>query len=172
MGCGAYCARRSAMQRVHGVIVAAAPTLKPRIWYGTPAYATSASTPALITLRNDERLNLAITEKAAFRAAGGGQGADAGCLVLRDGGRRHREADRRDRLRWRRDVTRAAARELLGPTVWNHLHWFTTVRGRRMGDGVVRWERALLLAADRKIRDQRWLVDGLFLGPRDEGSTP
>lgn len=63
--------RRSLMQRVHEVIVAAAPDLKPRIWYGMPAYAKSASTSALVTLRNDERLNLALTEKAAFRAAGG-----------------------------------------------------------------------------------------------------
>jgi hypothetical protein len=66
--------RRTAMQRVHDVIMAAAPALKPRIWYGMPAYALSASTPALITLRNDERLNLAITEKADFRAAGGADG--------------------------------------------------------------------------------------------------
>ncbi|WP_121257763.1 DUF1801 domain-containing protein [Nocardioides ferulae] len=65
---------RSTMQRVHEVIMAAAPSLKPRIWYGMPAYAKSASTPALITLRNNERLNLAITEKAAFRAAGGADG--------------------------------------------------------------------------------------------------
>ncbi|MGB0100381.1 MAG: DUF1801 domain-containing protein [Nocardioides sp.] len=65
---------RSTMQRVHDIIMAAAPTLKPRIWYGMPAYAKSASTPALVTLRMDERLNLAITEKAAFRAAGGVDG--------------------------------------------------------------------------------------------------
>ncbi len=66
--------RRSVMQRVHDIIVTAAPTLKPRIWYGMPAYAKSASTPALVTLRNDERLNLAITEKATFQAAGGVDG--------------------------------------------------------------------------------------------------
>lgn len=66
--------RRSVVQRVHEVIVAAAPALKPRIWYGMPAYAESASTPALVTLRNDERLNLAITEKADFRPAGGADG--------------------------------------------------------------------------------------------------
>jgi hypothetical protein len=65
---------RSVIQRVHDIIMTAAPTLKPRIWYGMPAYAKSASTPALVTLRNDERLNLAITEKAAFRAAGGRDG--------------------------------------------------------------------------------------------------
>ena len=66
--------RRSVMRRVHDVIMTAAPALRPRIWYGMPAYAKSASTPALITLRNDERLNLAITEKVAFRAAGGVDG--------------------------------------------------------------------------------------------------
>lgn len=65
---------RSTMQRVHDIILAAAPDLKPRIWYGMPAYAKSASTPALVTLRMDERLNLAITEKAPFRAAGGKDG--------------------------------------------------------------------------------------------------
>src|SRR5690606_27977513 len=66
--------RRSVVQQVHDIIVAAAPGLKPRIWYGMPAYAASASTPALVTLRNDERLNLALTEKAPFRAAGGANG--------------------------------------------------------------------------------------------------
>lgn len=67
--------RRSVMQQVHDIIVTAAPTLKPRIWYGMPAYAASASTPALVTLRNDERLNLALTEKVPFRAARGADGA-------------------------------------------------------------------------------------------------
>lgn len=67
--------RRSIVQRVHDVIMTAAPTLKPRIWYGMPAYAESASTPALVTLRNGERLNLAITEKVDFRPAGGVDGA-------------------------------------------------------------------------------------------------
>ncbi|MCK6067778.1 MULTISPECIES: DUF1801 domain-containing protein [Microbacterium] len=66
--------RRSVMQQVHDIVMAAAPDLKPRIWYGMPAYAKSASTPALVTLRNDERLNLAITEKADFRPAGGVDG--------------------------------------------------------------------------------------------------
>ncbi len=66
--------QRSLVQRVHEIVVATAPDLKPRIWYGMPAYATSASTPALLTLRNDDRLNLAITEKADFKAAGGADG--------------------------------------------------------------------------------------------------
>jgi len=49
--------RRSVMRRVHDVIVVAAPDLRPRIWYGMPACAKSASTPALILLRNDELMN-------------------------------------------------------------------------------------------------------------------
>ena len=65
---------RSLVQRAHEVIVAAVPTLKPRIWYGMPAYALSASTPALLTLRNDERVNLALTEKVTFRPAGRSDG--------------------------------------------------------------------------------------------------
>ncbi len=67
--------RRSTMQRIHEVIMATAPQLKPRIWYGMPAYALGASVPALITLRSDERLNLALTEKVALRPAGGADGS-------------------------------------------------------------------------------------------------
>lgn len=66
--------RRSVVQHAHDVIMAAAPELKPRIWYGMPAYAASASTPALVTLRNDERLNLALTEKVTYRPSGGADG--------------------------------------------------------------------------------------------------
>ena len=66
---------RSLVQRVHEVIVAAAPELKPRIWYGMPAYARSASTPALVSLRNDERVNFSLTEKVPLRPAGGPDGA-------------------------------------------------------------------------------------------------
>ncbi|MBT1258297.1 DUF1801 domain-containing protein [Rhodococcus erythropolis] len=66
--------RRSVMRRVHDVIVVAAPDLRPRIWYGMPAYAKSAGTPALISLRNDELMNLSITEKAAIEPAGGKDG--------------------------------------------------------------------------------------------------
>lgn len=65
---------RGIMQRVHEVIVSAAPDLKPRIWYGMPGYAASASTPVLVFFRNDERLSLGLSEKVAFRAAGGEDG--------------------------------------------------------------------------------------------------
>lgn len=62
---------RSIMRRMHEVIVTAAPDLKPRIWYGMPGYATSASSPILIFFRNDERLSLGLSEKVEFRPAGG-----------------------------------------------------------------------------------------------------
>ncbi|WP_460775077.1 hypothetical protein [Microbacterium sp. GXF7504] len=39
-----------------------------------PVYARSAGAPALITLRDDERVNLALTEKVELRPAGGTEG--------------------------------------------------------------------------------------------------
>lgn len=65
---------RSLVRRVHEIIMNASPALKPRIWYGMPAYALSASAPALVTLRNDERVNLALTEKVELVPAGGSDG--------------------------------------------------------------------------------------------------
>lgn len=65
---------RSVMRRMHEVIVAAAPELKPRIWYGMPGYAASAGSPILIFFRNDERMTLGVSEKVPFRPAGGEDG--------------------------------------------------------------------------------------------------
>lgn len=61
---------RSALQRMHEVILAAAPQLKPRIWYGMPGYAASASTPVLVFVRADESMTLGVGERAA-RVTGG-----------------------------------------------------------------------------------------------------
>lgn len=65
---------RALVRRIHEVIMDAAPQLKPRIWYGMPAYALAASAPVLVTLRKDERVNLALTEKVRFTAAEGEDG--------------------------------------------------------------------------------------------------
>lgn len=65
---------RGVMRRMHDVIVATAPDLKPRIWYGMPGYAKSASAPVLVFFRNDERMSLGVSEKAPFRPAGGSDG--------------------------------------------------------------------------------------------------
>lgn len=59
----------------------------------------------------------------------------------------------------------AAARKLVGPTMWTLIHTFTTVRGRQARDGVVRWERAWLLAADRTLREQHWVINDEVVGP-------
>lgn len=60
---------------------------------------------------------------------------------------------------------RAAAIELVGPTVFTLIHAFTNLRGRPARDGVERWERGQLLAADHAIREQRWVINGDVLGP-------
>ncbi|MCB0914356.1 MAG: DUF1801 domain-containing protein [Actinobacteria bacterium] len=65
---------RGAMLRMHQVIMAAAPDLKPRVWYGMPGYATSAGSPVLIFFRSDERMSLGLSEKVTFRPAGGEDG--------------------------------------------------------------------------------------------------
>ncbi len=65
---------RSVMRRMHDVIAAAGPDLKARIWYGMPGYAISASSPVLIFFRKDERMSLGVSEKVAFRPAGGADG--------------------------------------------------------------------------------------------------
>ncbi|WP_234802637.1 DUF1801 domain-containing protein [Mycobacteroides salmoniphilum] len=65
---------RSVMRRMHDVIVAAAPELKPRIWYGMPGYAKSASSPVLVFFRNDDLMSLGVSEKATLKPAGGEDG--------------------------------------------------------------------------------------------------
>ena len=67
--------QRHVMQQLHDVILAVAPELRPRIWYGMPGYARSASSPVLVFFRNDDRMSLGVSEKAAFRPAGGTEGS-------------------------------------------------------------------------------------------------
>lgn len=65
---------RTVMQRLHDVIMTASPELKPRIWYGMPGYAKSASSPVIVFIRNDELMTLGISEKAIIKPAGGKDG--------------------------------------------------------------------------------------------------
>ena len=51
-------------QRLHDIIMAAAPTLKPRLWYGMPGYALGRSKPVLVFIRKDDYLTFGLTEKA------------------------------------------------------------------------------------------------------------
>lgn len=61
-------------ERLHQVIMAAAPDLRPRVWYGSAGYAKSGSSPVLIFFRHDEYLTLGLTEKANLKPAGGTDG--------------------------------------------------------------------------------------------------
>ncbi len=45
---------RDVAARLHEVILAAAPELKPRLWYGMPGYAATAKTPVLCFFRVDD----------------------------------------------------------------------------------------------------------------------
>lgn len=55
------------MRRMHDVIVSAAPELEPRIWYGMPGSARSASSPVLVFFRNDDLMTLGVSEKATLK---------------------------------------------------------------------------------------------------------
>lgn len=56
---------RSAIgERLHEIIMAAAPALKPRLWYGMPGYARGRSKPVLVFIRMDDYVTFGLTEKA------------------------------------------------------------------------------------------------------------
>lgn len=56
-------------QRLHEIIMAANPALKPRLWYGMPGYAKSRSAPVLVFMRMDDYVTFGITEKATLPIA-------------------------------------------------------------------------------------------------------
>ncbi len=60
--------------RVHEIIMAAVPDLKPRVWYGSAGYAKSASTPVILFYRHDEMFSLGLTEKANLQPASADDG--------------------------------------------------------------------------------------------------
>ncbi|MEZ4640719.1 MAG: DUF1801 domain-containing protein [Caldilineaceae bacterium] len=51
-------------ERLHEIILAADPALKPRVWYGMPGYAKSG--PVLCFFRVDDYMTFGLTEKANF----------------------------------------------------------------------------------------------------------
>lgn len=52
--------------RLHEVILAAAPELKPRLWYGMPGYARAKKSPVLCFFRvdDDQFITFGLSEKA------------------------------------------------------------------------------------------------------------
>lgn len=59
-------AYRDVAKRLHEVIMAAAPELAPRLWYGMPGYAKAKSSPVLCFFRvdDDDYVSFGLTEKA------------------------------------------------------------------------------------------------------------
>lgn len=57
---------RAEAARLHEVITAAAPELKPRLWYGMPGYAKAKSSPVICFFRVDDAdyVTFGLTEKA------------------------------------------------------------------------------------------------------------
>ena len=54
----------AAGRRLHEIIMAANPALKPRLWYGMPGYALGRSKPVLVFIRKDKYLTFGLDEKA------------------------------------------------------------------------------------------------------------
>ena len=53
--------------RLHEIIMATAPELKPRLWYGMPGYAKAVNAPVLLFFRADEiYMTFGLTEKVKF----------------------------------------------------------------------------------------------------------
>lgn len=52
-------------ERLHALILASAPALAPRVWYGMPGYAIGKENPVLCFFRVDEKyMTFGLTEKA------------------------------------------------------------------------------------------------------------
>jgi hypothetical protein len=50
--------------RLHEIIMASAPELEPRLWYGMPGYAKAKSSPVICFFRVDDHVTFGLTEKA------------------------------------------------------------------------------------------------------------
>lgn len=53
---------RAIGQRIHEIILASVPELRPKLWYGMPGYAKGG--PVLCFFRADEYISFGLTEKA------------------------------------------------------------------------------------------------------------
>lgn len=56
-------------ERVHQLIMEAAPALHPRLWYGMPGYAKTKDSAVLVFFREDEYMTLGLTESVRFTPA-------------------------------------------------------------------------------------------------------
>ena len=68
--------------RLHDIVMAANPALKPRLWYGMPGYARGRSKPVLVFIRRDDYLTFGVTEKANLPVEEGRAGPAHGELLV------------------------------------------------------------------------------------------
>lgn len=56
---------RAIATKLHETIITAGPSVRPRLWYGMPGYATGRSTPVLVFFRLDDGvMSLGLSDKA------------------------------------------------------------------------------------------------------------
>lgn len=55
---------------LHTLIVETAPQLQPRLWYGMPGYALSASGPVVLFFREDKYISFGLTESTTLTELG------------------------------------------------------------------------------------------------------
>ena len=64
-------ANRASAERMHQLIMAAAPTLCPRLWYGMPGYAKTKDSAVICFFREDKYMTFGLTESAQFNVNSG-----------------------------------------------------------------------------------------------------
>jgi hypothetical protein len=61
---------RATAKHLHELIMATAPQLQPRLWYGMPGYALKRNGPVILFFREDNYISFGFTESANLKAVG------------------------------------------------------------------------------------------------------
>jgi len=61
---------RAVALQLHELILATAPNLQPRLWYGMPGYALSAQGPVVLFFREDKYISFGLTESTNLTEIG------------------------------------------------------------------------------------------------------
>ncbi len=61
---------RATAKQLHELIIATAPQLQPRLWYGMPGYALKGDGPVVLFFREDKYISFGITENTNLNELG------------------------------------------------------------------------------------------------------
>jgi len=61
---------RDVAKRLHELILATAPNLQPRLWYGMPGYALKSDGPVVVFFRQDKYISFGLTESTNLTELG------------------------------------------------------------------------------------------------------